>query len=178
MTAALTDLIAALGPSQVRTGADMASYTGDWTGKYTSRPCAVVRPSTTAEVVAVMRIAQSHGLPVVAAGGRTGLVGGLMTDGGLMLSLDRMTRIRALRPAARVVVAEAGVVLSTLHDAAAAEDLYFPLWFGARGSPDPFNRARDTLHTPPPWPQRWQPQRAAQAPARRPRRPLWPLRRC
>ena len=134
MTAALPDLIAALGPTNLLTGADMAAFAHDWTGKYTSRPCAVVRPADTGQVAAVMRIAATHGLPVIPAGGRTGLVGGLMTDGGLMVSLDRMTRIRALRPASRVVVAEAGAVLSSLHDAAAAEDLYFPLWFGARGS--------------------------------------------
>ncbi|MGQ0567422.1 MAG: FAD-binding oxidoreductase [Gemmobacter sp.] len=132
--AALPDLIAALGPAHVLTGPDMAAYTHDWTGKYTSRPSAVVRPGTTAEVAAVMRVARSHGLSVIPAGGRTGLVGGLMTHGGLMVSLDRMNRIRALRPASRIVIAEAGVILSTLHDAAAAQGLYFPLWFGARGS--------------------------------------------
>jgi len=134
MTHAVPDLIAALGPANVLTGPDMAAYTHDWTGKYTSRPCAVARPASTAEVAATLRIAQAHGLSVVPAGGRTGLVGGLMTDGGLMVSLDRMNRIRALRPSSRVVVAEAGVILSSLHDAAAAENLYFPLWFGARGS--------------------------------------------
>jgi FAD/FMN-containing dehydrogenase len=51
-----------------------------------------------------------------------------------MISLERMNRIRALKPDARLVVAEAGVVLTRLHDAAEAEGLYFPLWFGARGS--------------------------------------------
>jgi FAD/FMN-containing dehydrogenase len=134
MSAALPDLVAALGPAHVLTGADMAPFCGDWTGKYTSHPSAVVRPGSTAEVVAVMRIARTHGLAVIPAGGRTGLVGGLMTHGGLMVSLDRMARIRALRPAARVVVAEAGTVLTTLHQAAEAQELYFPLWFGARGS--------------------------------------------
>ncbi|QYK41216.1 MAG: FAD-binding oxidoreductase [Paracoccaceae bacterium] len=128
------DLMAALGPQGLRTGADMAAYGGDWTGKYTAEPVAVARPASTAEVSETLRIAARHGVPVVPAGGRTGLVGGCMTRGGLMLSLDRMNRIRALKPAARVVVAEAGTILSTLHDATSAEGLYFPLWFGARGS--------------------------------------------
>jgi FAD/FMN-containing dehydrogenase len=57
-----------------------------------------------------------------------------MTTGGLMISLERMNRIRELRGAARLVVAEAGVVLQRIHEAAEAEGLYFPLWFGARGS--------------------------------------------
>jgi FAD/FMN-containing dehydrogenase len=51
-----------------------------------------------------------------------------------MVSLERMNRIRALKPEARLVVAEAGAVLTRLHEAAEAEGLYFPLWFGARGS--------------------------------------------
>jgi FAD/FMN-containing dehydrogenase len=131
----LTDnLIAALGRPHVLTGADTAAFTGDWTGKYTAAPVAVARPADTGQVAETLRIAARHGVAVVPAGGRTGLVGGTMTTGGLMLSLDRMNRIRALKPAARVVVAEAGTILSTLHDAAAEQGLYFPLWFGARGS--------------------------------------------
>jgi FAD/FMN-containing dehydrogenase len=130
----LAALAAAIGPDRVLTGAAMEPYTHDWTGKFTSRPGAVVRPGSTAEVAAVVRAAAAQRVPVVPAGGRTGITGGLMTEGGLMLSLDRMNRIRALNPAARTVAAEAGVILSTLHDAAAAEGLYFPLWFGARGS--------------------------------------------
>jgi len=123
-----------LGAAHVLTGADMAPYLGDWTGLYTARPLAVLRPGSTPEVAAVLRAAAAAGVPVVAAGGRTGLVGGTMTEGGLILSLERLNRIRALKPEARVVVAEAGVVLSRLHDAAEAEGLNFPLWFGARGS--------------------------------------------
>ena len=123
-----------LGTAHVLTGADLVPYTGDWTKKYTSAPVAVARPANTAEVAETLRIAARHGIAVIPAGGRTGLVGGLMTRGGLMLSLERMNRIRDLRPSARVVVAEAGVILSQLHDAAEAQGLHFPLWFGARGS--------------------------------------------
>ncbi|MFN3971374.1 MAG: FAD-binding oxidoreductase [Gemmobacter sp.] len=128
------ELGAALGPAHVLTGAAMAAYRGDWTGKYTAAPMAVARPASTAEVAGTLRIAARHRAAVVPAGGRTGLVGGCMTEGGLMLSLDRMTAIRALKPQSRVVVAEAGAILSSLHDAADQHGLYFPLWFGARGS--------------------------------------------
>jgi FAD/FMN-containing dehydrogenase len=133
-----TDLIDALrgllGPSQVLTGADMARYATDWMGKYHGAPFAVARPGTTDEVASCVRLAAAAGVPVVPIGGNTGLVGGTMTKGGLMISLERMNRIRELRAGARVVVAEAGVVLTRLHEAAEAEGLYFPLWFGARGS--------------------------------------------
>ena len=131
LLAALTEL---LGPAHVLTGADRAAYLSDWTGHYTADPLAVVRPADTAQVAATVRLAAAHGVPVVPVSGRTGLVGGAMTQGGLMLSVERLNRIRDIRPAARVAVVEAGVILSSLHDAAEAADLSFPLWFGARGS--------------------------------------------
>jgi FAD/FMN-containing dehydrogenase len=130
----IAELQALVGGGQVLTGADMAGHARDWMGKYHGTPVAVVRPADTAEVAACVRLAAAAGVPVVPIGGNTGLVGGTMTDGGLLLSLERMNRIRAVKPEARLVVAEAGVVLSRLHEAAEAQGLYFPLWFGARGS--------------------------------------------
>ncbi len=106
----------------------------DWTGKFTADPVAVVRPGDTAQVAACLRVAAAHGVAVVPVSGRTGLVGGAMTVGGLMISVERMNAIREIRPDARIAVVEAGVILDRLHAAAEAEGLYFPLWFGARGS--------------------------------------------
>lgn len=131
LIARLTDL---LGPGQVLTGADTAAYCRDWTGKYRWTPRAVLRPGTTDEVAATLRLAHEGGIPVVPTGGRTGLTGAIAAEGALMLSLERMNRIRAIRPEARVAVVQAGVNLSTLHEAAEAKGLCFPLWFGARGS--------------------------------------------
>ncbi|OYU38527.1 MAG: FAD-binding oxidoreductase [Pseudorhodobacter sp. PARRP1] len=130
----LTDLTASLGAAHVITGADLERYRSDWTTHYTSNPVAAVRPGSTAEVAQVMQIAARHGVPVVPVSGRTGLVGGAMTEGGLMLSVERLNRIREIKPGARIAIVEAGVVLDRLHEAAEAEGLYFPLWFGARGS--------------------------------------------
>jgi FAD/FMN-containing dehydrogenase len=128
------DLAAAVGAANVLTGQDMARYSRDWMGRYEGSPVAVVRPGSTAEVAACVRIAAQHGVPVVPVSGNTGLVGGTMTKGGLLLTLERMNRIREVKRDARLVIAEAGVILTRLHDAAEAQDLYFPLWFGARGS--------------------------------------------
>jgi FAD/FMN-containing dehydrogenase len=132
------DLIAELtghfGAAHVLTGPDADRYAQDWTGKYTARPLAVVRPGSTADVSLTLQAAARHGVPVVPVAGRTGLVGGAMTDGGLMISLERLNRIREIRADARLAVVEAGVILSRLHDAADAVGLNFPLWFGARGS--------------------------------------------
>lgn len=130
----IADLIETVGHTHVVTGADMARYTGDWTTYYTADPVVVVRPANTAEVASCMKIAAQHGVAVIPVSGRTGLVGGAMTNGGLMLSVERLNRIREIRPAAKIAIVEAGVVLATLHDAAEEQGLYFPLWFGARGS--------------------------------------------
>jgi FAD/FMN-containing dehydrogenase len=130
----LSDLTAALGANHVLTGDDLARYRHDWTLHYPSNPCAVARPANTAEVAEVVKIAARHDVPVVPVSGLTGLVGGAYTDGGLMLSVERLNKIREIRPDARIAIVEAGVVLDRLHDAAEAAGLYFPLWFGARGS--------------------------------------------
>ncbi|MES2540065.1 MAG: FAD-binding oxidoreductase [Pseudomonadota bacterium] len=128
------DLAAVVGAPHVLTGPDMIRYSRDWMGRYEGQPVAVVRPGSTAEVSAVVKIAAQHGVPVVPVSGNTGLVGGTMTRGGLLLTLERMNRIRQLKPDAKLVIAEAGVILSRLHEAAEKDGLYFPLWFGARGS--------------------------------------------
>ncbi len=130
----LAELTTLLGAAHVLTGADLDRYTSDWTTHYTSAPLAVVRPGSTEEVADVVKIAARHQMPIVPVSGRTGLTGGAMTNGGLMLSVERLNRIREVRPATRIAIVEAGVVLQRLHDAADAEGLYFPLWFGARGS--------------------------------------------
>ncbi len=130
----IAELTALLGPAHVLTGADTQRHARDWTGKYTAQPMAVARPGTTDEVAACLRLAAKHGVSVVPVAGLTGIVGGAMTTGGLMISVERLNRIRDIRPDARVAVVEAGVVLTRLHEAAAEHALYFPLWFGARGS--------------------------------------------
>jgi FAD/FMN-containing dehydrogenase len=130
----IEDLAAVVGGPNVLTGADMARYARDWMGRYEGSPVAVIRPGSTAEVAACIKIAAQHQLPVVPVSGNTGLVGGTMTKGGLLLTLERMNHIRTVKQDAKLVIAEAGVILSRLHEAAENAGLYFPLWFGARGS--------------------------------------------
>jgi FAD/FMN-containing dehydrogenase len=134
MTDAIDAFTAILGAAHVLSGADAARYGIDATGHYPCQPRAVLRPADTAEVAAALRHAHAEGIAIVPAGGRTGLTGGTHSEGGVILSLERLNRVREMRPATRVAVAEAGVVISTLHDRAAALGLDFPLWFGARGS--------------------------------------------
>lgn len=132
----IVELKAALGEAQVLTGkqATRRGQDRDISGKLSWMPLAVARPADTAEVAEVLKLAARAGVSVVPVSGNTGLAGGTMAEGALMLSLERLNRIREIRPEARVAVVEAGVILSRLHEAADAHGLYFPLWFGARGS--------------------------------------------
>ena len=132
--ALLSRLSAVIGSGNVLTGADAAPYGREWTGKYRWRPLAVLRPASAAEVSAVLAIASDTRTPVVPVAGRTGITGATEAEGRLMLSLERMNRIREVRPEARIAVVEAGCVLSSIHEAAEALGLVFPLTFGARGS--------------------------------------------
>ncbi len=130
----IDELRGILGEAHVLTGPETARHARDWMGKYEGKPLAVARPADTAGVAAAVRAAAAYGVPVVPVSGNTSLVGGTMTTGGLMISLERMNRIREIRRDARLVLVEAGVVLQRIHEAVESEGLYFPLWFGARGS--------------------------------------------
>ncbi len=130
----LKQLQALVGAEHVLTGKDAAPWSRDFLGKYTWTPLAVVRPGSTEEVAEIMRLAYDAGVPVVPVGGNTGLAGATFGEGALMLSLARMNRVRDLRPAARIAIVEAGVVLDQLHGIVAEHGLSFPMTFGARGS--------------------------------------------
>ncbi len=129
--AALSDLMDKNG---VLTGADALPYGADWTGKFATTPLAVARPRNTAEVSAIVKLAAAHKVAIVPLSGRSGLVGGGAAEGALVLSLDRMNAIREIRTTARLAVVEAGVIMSNLHKAAHAQDLSFPMTFGAKDS--------------------------------------------
>ena len=117
--------------------AGMQPYLNDWRGNFTGKAIAVVRPANTAEVAAVVRLcAQTH-TPIVPQGGNTGLVGGGIPDqqgNALVLSLNRMNRIRNIDIDNNTITAEAGVVLQALQDAAFAVGRLFPLSLAAEGS--------------------------------------------
>ena len=117
--------------------AAMAPYLVEQRGLYQGRAALVVRPDSTEQVAAVMRICAEHGIPVVPQGGNTGLAGGgVPSERGdaIVLSLGRMNRIRALDPLNDTVTVEAGVVLQRIQEAAAEADRLFPLSLGAEGS--------------------------------------------
>lgn len=90
-------------------------------------PELVVRPGTTEEVAAVLRIVSAHGVPVTPRGGATGLCGGCVpVRGGIVLSLERMDRVLEIDADNQMAVTEAGVRLSDFTKAVEEGGLYFP----------------------------------------------------
>ncbi|MEC7438071.1 MAG: FAD-binding oxidoreductase, partial [Pseudomonadota bacterium] len=112
-------------------------YQSDWLGKTVSEPAIVVRPASTEEVAGVMKICAETRTPVIPFGGNSGLASGTIAraeDQVVMLSLERMNKVRRIDAPGRYMVAEAGCIVESLHHAAAAEGLMFPLVFGAKGT--------------------------------------------
>lgn len=129
---------ALLGPRGLTTDPDLlAPWLTDWRGRFTGRACALASPADVSEVSALVRLCAQHGVPIVPQGGNSGMSGGATPDEtgtALLLSLRRMNAIRTIDTQARRATCEAGVILQTLHEAAEAQDLRFPLSLGGKGS--------------------------------------------
>jgi FAD/FMN-containing dehydrogenase len=117
--------------------AEIEPWVTDWRGRVHGASPAMLAPASTEEVVEIVRLAAEHRVPLVPQGGNTGMAAGATpaADGSaILLSMRRMNRIRSISAENRVAVAEAGVILATLHDAAHEAGMRFPLTLGARGS--------------------------------------------
>ncbi|KPH60453.1 FAD-binding oxidoreductase [Novosphingobium sp. ST904] len=134
----LAEATALLGPRGLTTDADLlAPWLTDWRGRYTGSAVAMASPANVPELAELVNICARFGVSIVPQGGNSGMSGGATPDGSgtaLLLSLRRMNAIRTLDIEARQVTCEAGVVLQTLHEAAEARDLRFPLSLGGKGS--------------------------------------------
>ena len=128
----------ALGPHGVITDhADIEPWVSDWRGRVHGASPAILAPASTEEVVAIVKLAAERRVPLVPQGGNTGMAAGATpsADGSqLLISMRRMNRIRSISAEGRLAVAEAGVVLETLHEAAHDIGMRFPLTLGSRGS--------------------------------------------
>ena len=135
--ALLDQLRALLGEAFVLTEGDLSAYEQDWRKRSRGKALAVVRPANTAQVAAVVKACADAGVSIVPQGGNTGLVVGSIPDASasqVVLSLQRMNRVRAIDPANLTLTAEAGCVLMTVQQAAETAGLLFPLSLGSEGS--------------------------------------------
>ncbi|MCJ8518693.1 FAD/FMN-containing dehydrogenase [Pseudorhizobium tarimense] len=127
-----------LGSDLVLTERDqMVAYCRDWHGDVTTDAVAVLRPRSTEQVAAAVKLCRNLGLAIVPQGGNTGLVLGAIPDAGqgqVVLSLERMNRIRQIDADDFSAVVEAGCILSELKDAIADKGMFFPLALGAQGT--------------------------------------------
>jgi FAD/FMN-containing dehydrogenase len=138
----MTDFVAAcrdaIGAAHVLTDAnDTAAYLTDWRGRYTGAACAVLRPGTSEEVAALVRLAVAHRVALVPQGGNTGLAGGATPDASgkqAVISLGRLNRVRALDVHNNTITVEAGVVLAEVQTRARDAGRLFPLSLAAEGS--------------------------------------------
>lgn len=133
------DLVARLGEvvgPHVLVDPDLvASYTVDWTGRFTGRTPAVVRPGSTEEVAGVIAVCRDLGAALVPQGGNTGLVGGSVPLGGeVVLSLRRLATLEPVDALAGQVTAGAGATVADLHGAAAGAGWAYGVDLGSRGS--------------------------------------------
>lgn len=117
--------------------ADLAAYAGDkWFAS--AQPEAAALPRTTAAVARILRFAHRHRIPVTARGAGHGYVGGCVpVRGGLVLSLERMNRIKEIHVRDFVAVVQPGVITARLQEAVERRGLFYP--------PDPASRADNTI---------------------------------
>jgi FAD/FMN-containing dehydrogenase len=125
-----------LGPKGfIEDPAEIAPHLEEWRGKYHGRSALMLKPASTAEVSAILKICHETGTAVVPQGGNTGLVGGqLPFDGEILLDLSRLRAIRALDKNGASIVAEAGVILAEAQKAADDAGLMLPLSMASEGS--------------------------------------------
>jgi glycolate oxidase len=115
----------------------LESHSGDkWFAS--QMPDAVALPHSTASVSAILKFASRHGLPVTPWGAGHGYAGGCVPlQGGILLSLERMNRIKEIHPRDFIAVVEPGVLTQTLQESVEKRGLYYP--------PDPASRANSSI---------------------------------
>jgi D-lactate dehydrogenase (cytochrome) len=114
--------------------AEIAPHLVEWRDKYRGTTPLLLRPATTKEVAAIITICAETNTPLVPQGGNTGLVGGQIPNGEILLSLKRLNRVRAIDRDNNTLIAEAGCILADVQRAAEDADRLFPLSLSAEGS--------------------------------------------
>ena len=132
----IEQLIAIVGESRLLLGDDDLQRFGiDRTTLWNAAPSAVVLPGSTAEVQAIVRLANQCNLAIVPSGGRTGLSGGAVAkDGELVVALDRINQVIEFNPMDRSVAVGAGMITAKLQEFAEQQGLFYPVDFASSGS--------------------------------------------
>ena len=114
--------------------ADQTPFLTDQRRRYTSTDCLVVQPESVVQVQELVRFCAAHRITIIPQGGNTGLVGGSVAAGGIVLNLSRLNKIRSISAADNALTADAGCVLHRIQAAAAQAGCFFPLNLASGGS--------------------------------------------
>ena len=106
----------------------------EWRDRWSGTTPLLLLPRSTEEVASIVRVCAETGMALTPQGGNTGLVGGQIPQGEVLLSLEKMNRVRAVSPDDDAMIVEAGVTLQAAQEAAAAHGRFFPLSLAAEGS--------------------------------------------
>ena len=129
----LAELKAALPGAWTQDAAEMAPWLTEWRGRWTGETPLLLQPRTTEEVARAVEICARHGVAVVTQGGGTGLVGGQIPYGEVLLSTRKLRTVRDVTPLDDAMTVEAGVTLLEAQELAKEKDR-FPLSLAAEGS--------------------------------------------
>jgi FAD/FMN-containing dehydrogenase len=114
---------------------EIAPHLTEWRARWHGKTSLLLKPDGTEQVARIAAICNEARTPIVPQGGNTGLVGGqIPASGEVLLSLERMNRIRRVSPDENLMVAEAGVILATAQTAASNTGRLLPLSLAAEGS--------------------------------------------
>ena len=114
---------------------ELETYGKDWTKVFSPAPSVVVFPTSTDEMVRLVKLCNASLVPLVPSGGRTGLSGGAVAARGeVVVSLARMNRIEPVDPVAQTVRVQAGAVTQSVHEHCAKLGLTWPIDFASKGS--------------------------------------------
>ncbi|MCO8018972.1 FAD-binding oxidoreductase [Brevundimonas diminuta] len=130
----LAELKAALPGAWTQDAAEMAPWLTEWRGRWTGETPLLLQPRTTEEVARAIEICARHGVAVVTQGGGTGLVGGQIPYGEILLSTRKLRTVRDVTPLDDAMTVEAGVTLLEAQELAKEKDRFFPLSLAAEGS--------------------------------------------
>ncbi len=131
----ISRLKAVLGPGGFSEDAErIAPKLVEWRDRWVGTTPFLALPRTTDEVAAVVGICFEAGQPITVQGGNTGLVGGQIPQGEILLSTERLAAIREVDALDDTIVAEAGVTLARVHEAAAEVRRRFPIGLASEGS--------------------------------------------
>ncbi len=114
---------------------NLQHYGHDETEKLLYLPEVIVKPATTDEVAAIMKLCNQHIIPVTPRGGGTGLSGGALPQlGGVLLSTERLNKIIQIDERNLQVITEPGVITEVLQNAVKEKGLFYPPDPSSKGS--------------------------------------------